>query len=243
MNDSVLHAISTMATYQAWRSSRSASTFVSMLPGRAAKRRSARHHRRWAILSAMRTSSASEWAPIFCITRERCTLTVFSVVPSWAPTCLLSSPCHDQAEHLALARSERAEPLLQQRLLGALGRGARGPARGRRATAASSASSETGFSRKSTAPPFIARTPLCTSARPLMKTSDSSMPRSSSSSWRSSPLRPGMLQVDDQAGRELVELDGREEILGRAEARSSRSPAARRTRVSARRTPASSSTR
>src|SRR5262245_51782199 len=42
--------------------------------------------------SAIRTSMARESASILCITWARCTLTVFSVVPSTPAICLLSIP-------------------------------------------------------------------------------------------------------------------------------------------------------
>ena len=72
-------------------------------------------------LSAMWTSSTSEPASIFCMTRERWTLIVFSLVPSSRADLLVEQPGHDQAEDLPLAGSERLEPGPEHRLLRAFG--------------------------------------------------------------------------------------------------------------------------
>ncbi len=64
--------------------------------------------------SAKCTSSATERAPIFRITRARCTLMVFSAVPRSAAICLLSLPGHDMSQHFALARRECRKTQLQR---------------------------------------------------------------------------------------------------------------------------------
>ena len=68
----------------------------------------------------MRTRSAMESARILSITRARWTFTVFSLMPSSAATCLLSSPRTTRREHLRLARGERPGAALQVGELGPL---------------------------------------------------------------------------------------------------------------------------
>ena len=62
----------------------------------------------------MRTRWATERAPIFSMTRERCSSTVRWLSPICCAMILFGAAAGDEIQHLALARGERDDPFANQ---------------------------------------------------------------------------------------------------------------------------------
>ena len=142
--------------------------------------------------SAILTSSGSDRAPIFCITRPRWALTVISSMPSSPAICLFIMPAVTRAItssslglrvsrcDLRAASCRSAARRLWSRSSAAI-------------TASSMSCSRNGFIRKSTAPPFMALTDTETSLSAVMKMMGMESFACASSVCRSRPLNLGIL--------------------------------------------------
>ncbi len=141
--------------------------------------------------SAIRTKSASDSACIFPITTPRCCFVVFSAFPSSAAICLLSKPAATSAK---TCRSRGVR--LAYRVFSEFRSTASASARRVRCVAREIASNRaarlTGFSRKSTAPDFIACTVEGTSPCPVTNNTATCGIRWANALCRRSPSMPGI---------------------------------------------------
>ena len=152
----------------------------------------------------MRTRSASDRAPIFRITWARCTFTVISATPRSAAICLLRRPLVTKAR-ISRSRAVSSENLrVRASSLAFLRRRSRFFSMAWW-TASSRSWSRNGLARNSTAPAFMARTDICTSACPVMKMMGTSTSAEIRRCCSSNPLWPGSLtsrtRQDGASGR------------------------------------------
>src|SRR5262249_37753852 len=139
---------------------------------------------------AIRTSSASEPARIFLMTRPRWILTVTSLVPSCAATCLLSIPETTRAI-TSRSRGVRVAYRSWSALSSSCCRRATWSRSSAWWTIPSSSSWSKGLVRNSTAPAFIALTVVGMSPCAVTKMIGIESPERRSSRWTSRPSIPG----------------------------------------------------